>query len=64
MAGDYTKVFVTGGKNYKDVIQAAAGDLDYEVISKKAPGLTQQAVVKKLKEAEIFSLHRLYRRSD
>ena len=54
MAGDYTKVFVTGGKNYKDVIQAAAGDLDYEVISKKAPGLTQQAVVKKLKEAGDF----------
>ena len=54
MAGDYSKVFVTGGKNYKDVIQAAAGDLDYEVISKKAPGLTQQAVVKKLKEAGDF----------
>jgi len=54
MAGDYSKVFVTGGKNYKDVIQAAAGDLDFEVISKKAPGLTQQAVVKKVKEAGDF----------
>ena len=54
MAGDYSKVFVTGGKNYKQVIEAAAGDLDYEVISKKAPGLTQQAVVKKVKEAGDF----------
>ena len=54
MAGDYSKVFVTGGKNYKEVIQAAAGDLDFEVISKKAPGLTQQAVVKKVKEAGDF----------
>ena len=52
IAGDYDKVFVTGGKNYRDVIDAAAGDLGYEVIKEKAPGLTQKAVVKKIKEAK------------
>jgi len=52
IAGDYDKVFVTGGKNYRDVIDAAAGDLGYEVITEKAPGLTQKAVVKKIKEAK------------
>jgi hypothetical protein len=52
IAGDYDKVFVTGGKTYRDVIDAAAGDLGYEVIKEKAPGLTQKAVVKKIKEAK------------
>jgi hypothetical protein len=56
--GDYDKVFVTGGKNYRDVIDAAASDLNYEVIKKKAPGLTQQAVTDKLKEAKGIKVDR------
>ena len=58
MAGDYDKVFVTGGKNYRDVIDAAASGLNYEVIKKKAPGLTQQAVTDKLKEAKGIKVNR------
>ena len=58
MAGDYDKVFVTGGKNYRDVIDAAASGLNYEVIKKKAPGLTQQAVTDKLKEAKGIKVDR------
>jgi hypothetical protein len=58
IAGDYDKVFVTGGKNYRDVIEAAAGDLNYEVVKKKAPGLTQQAVTDKLKEAKGIKVDR------
>ena len=54
MGGEYHKVFVTGGKNYKQVIEAAAKDLDYEIISEKAPGLTQKAVTKAVKEAGDF----------
>ncbi len=56
--GDYDKVFVTGGKNYRDVIDAAASDLNYEVIKKKAPGLTQQAVTDKLKLAKGIKVDR------
>jgi CRISPR/Cas system-associated protein endoribonuclease Cas2 len=56
--GDYDKVFVTGGKNYRDVIDAAASDLNYEVIKKKAPGLTQQTVTDKLKEAKGIKVDR------
>jgi hypothetical protein len=49
MSGDYDKVIVTGGPNYRSIIDAAAKDINYEVVSEKAPGLTQEAVVQRLR---------------